>query len=87
MWLIQIDKDQYINALNVDAVSKRSNASIGSLEALASGGTKISVAVSQNWFDVHPDYTEKFLNHLQACNGNHCANIFEGLTDKGMNDE
>ncbi len=68
MWLIQIDKENYINALNIDAVIK---------------GDQISVAVSQNWFDVHPDYTEKFLNHLQACNGNHCANIVEGLRDKG----
>ncbi len=67
MWLIQIDKDRYINAINIDAVIN---------------GAQISVAVSQNWFDVHPDYTEKFLNHLQACNGNHCANIYEGLTDR-----
>ncbi len=67
MWLIQIDKDRYINAINIDAVIK---------------GAQISVAVSQNWFDVHPDYTEKFLNHLQACNGNHGTNIYEGLTDR-----
>ena len=73
MWLIQIDKDYYINGLNVDAVNK---------QELANGGTKISVAVSKNWFDVHPDYTEKFLNHLQACNGNHCADVSEGLTDR-----
>lgn len=73
MWLVQVSKDEYINAHYLDAVSK--------LE-LAGGGTKISVAVSQNWFDVHPDFTALFLNHLQAFNGNHCANIVEGLADK-----
>jgi len=73
MWLIQIRKDQYINALNIDAVSSAS---------LASGGTKITVAVSQEWFDVHPDYRDSFLNHLQAYNSNSGANIVEGLTDR-----
>jgi len=61
------------DAFNVDAVNK---------QGLAKGGSKISVAVSQNWFDVHSDYRDSFLNNLQAYNGNHCANIVEGLTDK-----
>ena len=52
MCLILIDKNQYINGLNVDAVNK---------QAFANEGTKISVAVSQNWFDVHPDYSRQIL--------------------------
>ena len=73
MWLIQIDKCQYINALNIDAVNS---------QELAKGGIKIAVSVSQNWFDVHPEYKDSFLNHLQAYNSNSGANIVEGLTDK-----
>jgi hypothetical protein len=78
MWLIQISKNKYINALNIDAVSS---------QELAKGGAKVDVAVSQNWFDVHPDYKDSFLNHLQAYNSNSGANIVEGLTDKVNDDE
>ena len=73
MWLIQIDKDQYINALMVDAVSRGK---------LAQWRARITVSVSQNWFDVHPDYEDSFFNHLQAYNKNSGANIVEALTDR-----
>jgi len=74
MWLIQIDKNKYINALNVDAVTRGFDGE--------TGRKTIRVAVSQNWFDVDPDYSEIVLNHLQAYNGNSCSNVHTGLTDK-----
>ena len=73
MWLIQIDKDRYINGLHVDAVRR---------EEYGDGRTKICVAVCNTWLNVNADFRESFLNHLQACNSNSSANIVDGLTDK-----